>query len=361
MTLSALTRGWRRLSGRASHRNALLLIVDKAGWILDEIARELQSNLPAAPPCYIVDADWEGARECTIHFINRIWAWTPGVLDTLDHSNRLIGLWWHGRLGTPDPAMRAALSRVSDLHHRFQKIQVTCSIARRTLESLGVPSTKIVTLPEGVNLSVFRPAASEDDRRAIRRELGLPANAFVVGSFQKDGDGMAEGTTPKLIKGPDILVETLSRLRRYGPVVALLPGPARGYVTARLEQEQVPFVAPGFVPRATLPRLHHALDMYLSPSRDEGGPAGVLESMACGVPVVSTRSGMAADLIVDGVSGGLVDVDDIEGLVERAATLMQNRDVRTDWGHRGHELIQPLDWRLLAPQYRRELYGSWSA
>ena len=87
---------------------------------------------------------------------------------------------------------------------------------------------------------------------------------------------------------------------RTAPIVALLPGPARGYVANRLSAEGVPFIAPGFVAREALPVLYHALDLYVSPSRDEGGPAGVLESMASGVPVVSTRTGMPADMLDDG-------------------------------------------------------------
>jgi glycosyltransferase involved in cell wall biosynthesis len=220
-----------------------------------------------------------------------------------------------------------------------------------------VPASKIVTLPEGVNLSVFMPPQPHE-RAEVRRELGIPADAFVVGSFQKDGDGMKDGATPKMIKGPDVLVDVLTALHARGPVHALLPGPARGYVTRRLTEAGVPFTAPGFVPRASLPRLYHALDVYLSPSRDEGGPAGVLESMASGVPVVSTRSGMPADILEDGVNGGLVEVDDVTGLVERMASLMNDVSARRRWADRALQTIQPYDWRVLGPRYAAELYWS---
>ena len=39
--------------------------------------------------------------------------------------------------------------------------------------------------------------------------------------------------------------------------------------------------------------LYHALDIYLITSREEGGPMGLLESIACGTPVASTNVGMA--------------------------------------------------------------------
>ena len=169
---------------------------------------------------------------------------------------------------------------------------------------------------------------------------------------------MNEGLVPKLVKGPDILVDVLARLNNRGPVTALIPGPARGYVKERLARAGVPFVAPGFVPRADVARLYAAVDMYLSPSRDEGGPAGVLESMACGIPVVSTRSGMPADMFVDGANGFLADVDDTAGLVERSVALMEDPNLRCRMAEAGREAVQPLDWRLLASRYASELYGT---
>jgi glycosyltransferase involved in cell wall biosynthesis len=61
-----------------------------------------------------------------------------------------------------------------------------------------------------------------------------------------------------------------------------------------------------------------AIDVCLVASRDEGGPRAVLEAMATGVPLVSTRVGQAADLVRDGENGWLVEVEDVEALVERA-------------------------------------------
>jgi glycosyltransferase involved in cell wall biosynthesis len=73
--------------------------------------------------------------------------------------------------------------------------------------------------------------------------------------------------------------------------------------------------------RAELGRAYHDADVCLVTSRQEGGPKSVLEAMATGVPVVSTRVGQAAELIVDGHNGLLAAVDDVEALadaVERA-------------------------------------------
>src|SRR6185369_16601558 len=69
-------------------------------------------------------------------------------------------------------------------------------------------------------------------------------------------------------------------------------------------------------------RLYHALDLYLVTSRQEGGPKAVLESMACGVPLVTTRVGQAMDLVRHGVNGWLADVDDVEALSHWAGEVL---------------------------------------
>ena len=53
----------------------------------------------------------------------------------------------------------------------------------------------------------------------------------------------------------------------------------------------------------------------------------IMESMATGVPVVSTRVGMSPDMVKDGFSGGLVDIDDVDAIVERAHTILKSPEL----------------------------------
>ncbi|KAA0262493.1 MAG: glycosyltransferase [Chloroflexi bacterium] len=57
-----------------------------------------------------------------------------------------------------------------------------------------------------------------------------------------------------------------------------------------------------------------ALDLYIVASRQEGGPKAILESMASGVPLVTTRVGQAMDIVQHGVSAWMTDVEDAEAL-----------------------------------------------
>jgi glycosyltransferase involved in cell wall biosynthesis len=55
--------------------------------------------------------------------------------------------------------------------------------------------------------------------------------------------------------------------------------------------------------------------VYLVTARQEGGPKAVLEAMATGVPLVTTRVGQVPDVVIHGDNGLIADVDDVDGLV----------------------------------------------
>ena len=105
-----------------------------------------------------------------------------------------------------------------------------------------------------------------------------------------------------------------------------LTGPARGYVKNGLETAQIPYTHHYLQTPQELVNLYPALDFYLITSREEGGPKGLMESMASGIPVVSTAVGMAPDLIVNRVNGYMVETEDVEGLTGSALELMSLSD-----------------------------------
>ena len=117
----------------------------------------------------------------------------------------------------------------------------------------------------------------------------------------------------------------LARLQEEIPeLVVLLTGPARGYVRRELESRGVALRHALLETRADLGRAYHALDVTLVTSRQEGGPKAVLESLAAGVPLVTTRVGQAPELLTDGEDGLLADVDDVDALA--AAVLRIHAD-----------------------------------
>lgn len=244
---------------------------------------------------------------------------------------------------------------VHELQGVFSAFHTSCSITAQQLIEHGVPEVKTVVVPLGVDCSLFRPG-SNIERSVIRRRLGIPLHAFVIGSFQKDGVGWGEGLEPKLIKGPDLLVDALAISSHRRDFHVLLSGPARGYVKKNLELFGIPYTHVGFLKnKKELAALYHALDLYVIASRVEGGPLSLFEAWASGVPVVSTHVGMANDHGSEGESVLFADFysEDIARAIDQVIasealqhTLTVNASIK----------VHDFDWRILAHRYYEKLY-----
>jgi len=73
-------------------------------------------------------------------------------------------------------------------------------------------------------------------------------------------------------------------------------------------------------------------DFFFFPSHSEGFPNAVLEAMAMGLPVISTRVGAVPEMVVEGQGGFLADKDDSEGLGEAIRSIMDDIELRKRMG-----------------------------
>lgn len=289
-------------------RPRILLVPDSLYWATANIAREIAAHNPGYR--------FETQSEPVVASLLQRFAGYPRRFDAvhflLPHAaSRLAGFF------------REDAAIVSTLHH-IETERCTASLPdsdavmvgttqwRDRLLELGLPAEQIVHVRYGVDAELFRPPAAEE-RRAVRRELGLPADAFVVGFCGK--------RSPR--KGVETFLEGLRRLSSRLPRAAcLLMGPGwEGMVRARAD-EGLPWVhSPFAVEKRRLAAVYRALDVLWVTSSIEGAPLPVLEAMATEVPCVSTRVGIPLDVIVDGENGFLVDFDDAEAFCDRSLRL----------------------------------------
>jgi len=239
-------------------------------------------------------------------------------------GNRLGVAYLHGSPGTPGmPEFDTCYETVRSRHGELDRVQVSNRAMEEIVLGTGIAPEKVFRIPIGVDTVRFRRRDTAWQAEA-RLELGLPEAGFVVGSFQKDGVGWDEGLEPKLIKGPDVLLDVAERVAHEVPeLVVLLTGPARGFVAGGLERLGVEYRHVQLPDLDAVARAYRAVDACLVTSRDEGGPKAVLESMATGVPLVTTRVGQAADLVRDAENGWLRDVGDNEGLAAAVVGVAQ--------------------------------------
>jgi glycosyltransferase involved in cell wall biosynthesis len=282
------------------------------------------------------------------------------LLDDFEpRGNRLGFAYFHGRPGTAGfPEFDVCYRRLEQRHTEIDGVQVTNEAMETLVLETGIAAEKVHRIPIGIDPVAF-PPRTHDVKALARRELELPDSAFVVGSFQKDGVGWGEGREPKLIKGPDVLVAAAERLRDAVPELwFLLTGPSRGYVMAGLERAGIPYRHRLLPSLEAVARAYEAIDLCIVASRDEGGPRAVLESMAIGVPLVTTRVGQAADLVRHGENGWMVEVEDVDGIVAWARHVAEApRDTVDRVLLAGHRTAEENSYEALRPRWRSLLEG----
>jgi glycosyltransferase involved in cell wall biosynthesis len=267
---------------------------------------------------------------------------------------RLVTTFFHGK---PEDGPQTArhVARFLASVPNLDRVVVSASLVRERLLAWGVPGEKISLIPIGCETARFVPPTLEE-RATARARFGIGAHEVVVGSFQKDGVGWGSGEVAKAIKGPDVFVAAVERLAKAVPLFVVLSGPARGYVKRGLDRLGIRYAHEYAPDRDALAKLYHGLDLYLVTSREEGGPMALMESMASGVPVVSTRVGMAPDLIVDGITGALAEVDDVAAIVTKALALLALPDGGASLRAAAREAVRPTDWSVVAQRHLREVW-----
>lgn len=196
------------------------------------------------------------------------------------HGRKQAHVIWHVHAFLPKRPFRRLLS-IAKYTLAGRSIDAIACVGPHLVEEVvrsGAPRRRVIYLPNGIDTSRFRPA-SPSARAALRAALRLPSDKPVVMHF---------GWSWRL-KGGDLFCAAVGELRRRGievTAVTVGAGPEAEADAQRFE------ISDGFV---RLPQLEDvdqllaAADVLAHPSRAEGGnpPLAVLESLACGVPVVA--------------------------------------------------------------------------
>jgi glycosyltransferase involved in cell wall biosynthesis len=147
---------------------------------------------------------------------------------------------------------------------------------------IGHPD-QYITVRSGMETQRFLKPAPGEDRDSVRASLGIPKDAFVIGTVAR----LAEH------KGHDTLLDALSNDLRTDPRWRLLwvgDGWWADRLLARVRElgleKQV--ITTGLVPQDRIPALMRAMDVLCHPSEREGLPRTVPQALLCAVPVVAS-------------------------------------------------------------------------
>ena len=235
---------------------------------------------------------------------------------------------------------------------RATRVAAVSDSLRQVAIGLGRRGDEVTVIPNGVDTACFRPL----DRVQARAACGLPADGPVLLTV----GGVYAG------KGQHQVVAALPALAARFPGVTYAivgtPRPGEGYVR-QLEEtarrlgvaERVRLV--GSRPHDALAAWFSAADCFALATRSEGWPNVLLESLACGTPVVATRVGGTAEIVRDGVDGALVPYGDAPALAAALEACVSTRWDREALSRRA----AAFDWADSVEQALSELTAACKA
>lgn len=311
----------------------VLYVVASPYWVTAEVALQIIEHNPQI-----------SGLLCSVPLLNELFAREPHMEESIDLVHFMVPVAGRRYL----PKFRGRLPCVSTIYHlepsyssdivaenvEADAVMVMARMWREELVARGVPAERIFLLPVGVDTKLFRPAAASE-RFDIRHRYGFDPDDIVIGfsgSPSRDSGWR---------KGIDVFIDALKivwgRNKSIGVVVG---GPGWDSTLQEIQalgikayQRQYAVTVDQTAP------MYRALDFYWVASRIEGGPLPLLEAMSSAVCCISSRVGMAPDVITDGTNGFIVDIEDPISMAKRTEMLIGQEVIRRGIARAARETI----------------------
>jgi len=210
---------------------------------------------------------------------------------------------------------------------------------RRSPMSEGILDLKYI--PNGIDLEIFK----SQNKREARMQLGLPLEGKIFLFAARGG----RGNRYKDFKTIESALLRLKELRPQEPLRLIVLG-ERSESLERLGFP-VQFEEVNRDP-GRMALFYQSADLYLHAANAENYPTVILESMACGTPVVATATGGIPEQIQEGIDGLLVRPHDSEAMAERIHQLLSNPEQLRSIGARALEKArQQFDQKTMTQSY----------
>jgi glycosyltransferase involved in cell wall biosynthesis len=256
------------------------------------------------------------------------WFDTATALVGVDRVRLLLS--FHGRTATEPVDWRRRLINRWTAHRASAVLTVSQEAAVMLRGECDIPGDKLVTIPNGVDTSLFCPAEIEDDALATRHALHLPPSANLA--------VCVANLLP--IKGLDVLVRAWRQVIMADPLARLVvvgDGPLRGALESLIERSRGTRYIRLLGAREDIPTLLRAADVFVLPSWYEACSNATLEAMASGLPVVGCDVGGMRELVTPQRTGWLVPPGNAEALAHTILAALLDRNARHRVGAAGRD------------------------
>ncbi|MER3536302.1 MAG: glycosyltransferase family 1 protein [Thermus sp.] len=218
---------------------------------------------------------------------------------------------------------------------------------------LGFHPERIYLIPNSVHLGpTSRPVEKGEE---LRKKMDIPVDALVIGFVGR----LAPQKNPLLLIRAFALVQ-----KKYPDATLVMVGKGPFEELLREEVKRLGLEGKVYWPGAIDGRMAmRVFDVFVLPSDYEGFPYVLLEAMAEGLPVVSTRVGGSEDAILDGENGFIVPVGDPEAMAGALGRLLSDENLRRRFGRKSLERVQAFDVDKMVEAtlevYRALVGGRW--
>lgn len=213
-------------------------------------------------------------------------------------------------------------------------ISVSNVVSQKAIDSGLVARNAVTTIYSGMELDWFLDARV--DPVVVRRRLGIPENALVIGKIARmvsvKNHGQLLDAAPEIIaKHPNVWFLFVG------------DGPLLEQLRTRAEQMGIRdrSVFTGLVDRERIPDMLSAMDVLVHTALYEGLPRVLAQALAMGKPCVAFDADGAREVIVAGETGFLVPSGDITSLVTAVDRLLADPQLRQRMGAAGRRLVDP--------------------
>ena len=210
--------------------------------------------------------------------------------------------------------------------------------------NLGVPKSKLRIVRNGINIDKFNTM----NKKEVREQLNLPINKTIITHI---GAIITR-------KGLDYLVDAMPKImKKHKDVVLVFVG--KGFLEDHLKEKikklkiQDKVIFAGFKPYTEIPLWANAADLFILSSLEDTGPNTVFETMCCEVPVISTKVGIAPELIDNGKTGFFIRKKNIRDIEDCTLKLLDNKNLLKKMGKAARQSIidKGLTWEKCADNY----------
>ena len=206
----------------------------------------------------------------------------------------------------------------------------------KALSMLGDQITHIVRFPWGVDLSIFRPRASQ---LSLRHNLGWYGNPIIISNRNWER-----------IYGVDTVLKGFALALKKAPETRLLllgDGSIASHINQVIKDLHIEHVVclTGRVPQHQMAEYLSLADLYVSGSYKDGTSVSMLEAMACGIPPIVTDLPVNQEWIIEGWNGWLYEAEDAVGLAKKIVAAVIDRTKLFATGQAALSVVQQrADW-----------------